>query len=213
MGYPRTTCGAEVMPQGRDLAALLAERLEDGDDNANNRFDVAADLNEQIARGLGLPHGPFWGCTTRPPAGLNRTRPEPFPVPEYRACEAQLRARGHLPQSPWKLAYPASVGSQTLTGMARLHGLLTDPAIGPRCWLWPFEPAPDRPDGIAIAEIWPGLSAFDAPRYAGVSEIRDARQVIATLDMLRRLDPRTERADGAGGWILNAATAAGRQAD
>ena len=210
MGYPSLPGGGRVMPEGRTLAAMLAERIEDRDDDRNNRFEVAAALNVEIASGLGSTQGPFWGCTIDQPRGLLRTRPDPFPVPEYRPCEIELRAAGYRPQSAWKLAYPASVGSQTLTGMARVHEMLTHRDLGPRCWIWPFEAPPARSDAIAIAEVWPGLSPFDAPEYTRVSEIRDARQVLATRDSLRAIDPGARNPACTGGWILNADPSVGR---
>jgi len=210
MGYPTMRGHAVIMPEGRDLAAMLAERIVDRDDNSNNRFDVAASINKEIASRLGSAHGPFWGCASMPPPGLLRTRPHPFPMPEYRPCELALRSGGYKPQSAWKLAYPASVGSQTLTGMARLHALLTDPELAARCWLWPFEGPPDRADAIAIAEVWPGLSPFDGPAYAEASRIRDARQVLATRDMLAEIVLRRVEATGTGGEILNAHPSVGR---
>ncbi|MEO1512848.1 MAG: molybdopterin molybdenumtransferase MoeA, partial [Planctomycetota bacterium] len=112
--------GEPVLPAGRDLAEMLAVRITDSGDDSNNRFEVAAAINHEICDRFGLDHGPFWGFVgpsgVRPPAGLTATRPA-CPIPEFRACELELIERGLRPQSAWKLAYPASVGSQTLTGM------------------------------------------------------------------------------------------------
>ena len=44
---------------------LLAQLVDDRDDNANNRFEVAAELNRRVGPGP----GPFWGC---PPAAARR---------------------------------------------------------------------------------------------------------------------------------------------
>src|SRR5206468_24092 len=58
--------------------AALAELVEDGDDNTNNRWRVAAGLN----RRLGRRPGPFWNCPARAVgSALAATRPA-FP---YRA--------------------------------------------------------------------------------------------------------------------------------
>ena len=55
-GYP---AGFARAVTGRDdplaLWAALADRVRDGDDNANNRFDVARDLNRLLPG-----TGPFW---------------------------------------------------------------------------------------------------------------------------------------------------------
>jgi len=188
MGYPLLASGEAVLPAGRGLAALLGERIRDRDDNANNRFEVAARLNVEIARRLGLDAGPYWGCTGAPPDGLSRTR-RASGVAEFRRCELELRDRGLRPQSAWKLAYPASVGSQTLTGMARLHGLVESRGLRDRCWFWPFEEEPDREDAIAIAEVWPGLFSFEHVDHP----VKDARQVVATREALKRVVLRPAR--------------------
>ncbi|MEM0982584.1 MAG: hypothetical protein AAGI17_01395 [Planctomycetota bacterium] len=199
LGYPVLDSGEPILPCGRGLAAMLAERTEDDDNNANNRFEVAAELNREIAGRFGLGHGPFWGCTVEPPEGLTRTRMDSG-VPEHRRCEMELLELKLRPQSAWKLAYPASVGSQTLTGMPRLHELATDDVLGDRVWFWPFENPPERPDAVAIAEVWPGLHSFDHIDHP----IKDARQVIATRHALHGIElrpPRDERERLEGGIL------------
>jgi len=173
MGYPTLASGEPVLPAGRELAALLDGLIaDDPETNGNNRFEVACELNRRIRAHTGAPSGPLWG---HPPGrtyrDLTPTRPRDTGVPERRLVDGLLASKGI--QSAWKLAYTASVGSQTLLGMKHVHALLTSPALSARCRVWPFEPSLDRDDEVTICEIWPGL--FDHRHQR--CEIRDARQV------------------------------------
>ena len=178
-GYP-----AEAgLPAGRALCARLAALVRDAPDGANNRFEVAGHLNREIQAAFGGGFdGPFWGH----PAGrayrhLSATRPRPFPprIRDGRLVERRLSARRI--QSPWKLFTRASVGSQTLVGLPAVHRLLTDPALGARARLWPFETAWDAAidaDSIVIAELWPSLVDCRNQPYP----VKDACQVAAVRD-------------------------------
>lgn len=198
-GYPTltTTC----LPAGRELCRFLAERISDDAGNRNNRFEAAQELNRSIAQACGWSAGPFWGR----PAHLDLpdlppTMPRDCSAPRYRAIEEQLRSDGKAVQSAWKLAYPASVGSQTLLGLPAIHRLLTHPDLASRAHLWPFEPRPNGSSFVTIAEIWPGMLAHDHIEH----EIRDARQVAAARDhFLGRVDLRVnDPAARSEGWIL-----------
>jgi hypothetical protein len=177
-GYP-----AEAgLPAGRALCARLAELVRDAPDGVNNRFEVAGLLNREIQAALGGGFdGPFW-ChpSGRSYEHLTRRRPTPFPprIPAGRLVERRLAHRGI--QSPWKLFTVGAVGSQTLLGLPAVHRLLTDPALGGRARLWPFETAWDRgigADAIVIAEMWPSL----LPRRHAYP-IKDQDQVAAVRD-------------------------------
>ena len=188
-GYPRGTIGPlGATPSGstwRDLWAWLAARIEDAPDNCNNRFEVAAAFNA-----LHPGEGPLWGC----PAGavgpdLRPTRPAASPggLPERRLVEA-IATRA---QPTGKLAYPGSVGSQVLTGVARLERLRR--AFGDAVRIWPFETdftdALDAP--VTLAEIFPSLH----PVVPRAGEVRDTAQVrtlatgYAALDRADALRP------------------------
>ena len=183
-GYP-ANCG---LPGGRALCELLGGRIEDAADDRNNRFEVAAALNRSLNPD---GHGPFWGH----PARLNMTdlqtaKPNPWPahIAEFRAVERGLKSIGI--QSVWKLAYPASVGSQVLMGMSAVGRLLTRPSFA-AARLWPFETAwAECLDGITIAEIWPNLfyPHWREDSRVAAHPIRDAQQVAATLLALREAD-------------------------
>ena len=167
---------------------LLTELIEDADDNTNNRFEVAAELNRRLT---GRP-APFWGCPPKH-AGPYLTATKPPEVLPQRATEKQ----GAKP--PWKLAYPGTCGSQSLTGIPHLQRLRQ--TLG-ECNIWPFEPATSR---YVIAEIYPSLC--DLSSTSG--SCKDERQVRAlqaqlsnpaTLSRLLSLElPPSARNEG---WIL-----------
>ncbi|MGY9074551.1 MAG: hypothetical protein ACKVHU_16575 [Acidimicrobiales bacterium] len=155
----------------------ISDRLVDEDTNHNNRFEVGSDLNALV----GGQTGPFWG---HPPSQTHQhlapTRPSyPFEAPsgprlaEYRVDEQRARSAGRAPQSTWKLAYQASVGSQFLTGAARLLRFESD--HDDRVEFWPLGTgfrADPLPGSVWIAEVWP--SAWP---LRGSHPIRDANQV------------------------------------
>jgi len=196
IGMPLATDGRPVLPEGRELLALFGELVEDAEDDANNRFEVAGELNRRIRAGAGAPSGPFWG---HPPgreyADLRPTRPAETRVREYRRVDQFLRDAKWNIQSVWKLSGAGAVGSQSVLGLAWLDRLLRLPEVAPRARLWPFEPSNGRPDEITIAEIWPTLADFDAEPYASRYDVRDARQVAALRD---------EFLDADQPWSLNA---------
>ena len=191
-GYPAgfARCCAAKPADWRAVWSELAGRIRDGDDNANNRFAVAAALNDRISGGA----FPFWGC---PPQVRRRAAVHPQAagfagiggdgLAELRLCD---RAAGGS-HPVWKLAYPGCVGSQTLMGIAHLQALRRHPWLDDRVRVWPFETGLrplDRPgeDGwrVLLAEIYPSI--FDRATVA--HPVKDARQVQAVVEQLARLD-------------------------
>jgi len=178
------------------LWADLAARLEDRADNANNRFDVARDLNRRFP---GV--GPFWGC---PQAMADADLPEKgnlrhgHGMAERRAVETLIRST----QPCWKLYTTGSVGSQALLGIARLQSLRT--RYGASLAVVPFE-APDAP--LVLAEVYPSLLASDVAARQGEDEIRDRAQVRVLAEALAgvsavHLDAMSREGDAEEGWIL-----------
>ncbi len=181
-GYP----AGSGLPGGRALAARYGALLQDEADDRNSRFEVAGRLNQELWPDT---DGPFWGhpASQRYP-GLKPTRPSPWPdvIPEYRIADRTLRHMGI--QTVWKLAYPASVGSQVITGVASIHRLLQQPAFKDAA-LWPFETAWEQALApVTIAEIWPNLFYRDWRSHPLVASrpIRDAQQIAATLLALQQ---------------------------
>ena len=173
-GYP---AGTARMLTGRDgweaVWARIAELVEDGPDNANNRFDAAAALNAAFAG-----DGPFWGNgLKRGIPGLPRRKPGGWGanLPRNRRhAESEVRRA----QEVWKLIGAGSVGGQALTGIAALEGLRrrTDAVV------WPFETLGEGTAHV-FAEIYPSLI-----EPAPGPEVKDARQVSAVATALQRLD-------------------------
>lgn len=168
----------------------LGAAIVDDEKNNNNRFDVAAQMNQSMAAKpleADTPAGPFWGC---PPSRANTSltatkphRPEGWP-PEWRAVERQLRSEGHRPFSCWQLLGAGAVGSQSLVGIAALDRLRWN--LGSRVSVWPFDTGLDVPPvtDVVVAEVWP--SFWDVTVPPGV--VKDAAQVEATARRLRQLD-------------------------
>ncbi|MEL6587305.1 MAG: molybdopterin-binding protein, partial [Pseudomonadota bacterium] len=200
MGYPAGF--AEALTGQPDALAVwdwLAARIEDGPDNANNRFDVAAEMNGAFP---GI--GPLWGCPptlTRdglPPKGTARTGHGI--ASDHREVEGHARSA----HSVFKLFTTGAVGSQSLVGLAALAGLR---ARHPALAVWPQQTGFAVPQAQQVlVEIYPSLyPPADHP-------IKDAGQVIATARALRAATadwftapatvPDAHRIAREEGWIL-----------
>ena len=165
----------------------LRDAVEDGPDNANNRFAVAAELNRRLAdRGTARR---FWAC---PPAAagphLTTRRPpvadETAPPARRRLVEQRVKSAHEL----WKLFTTGSVGGQTLLGIAWLARLLERPGLAGRHEVWPFSDGfvlPGAPGAggllaggyLTVAEVYPRLSDDAAGVERFGHAIRDAAQV------------------------------------
>jgi precorrin-8X/cobalt-precorrin-8 methylmutase len=138
----------------RALWWQLADLVEDGEDNRSNRFEVAAQLNLQLAD---AGHH-YWG---HPPGreyiGLAATRPASSyaEIAERRIAEDWSKG----PQPVWKLTGAGSVGSQSMLGIARLERLRRDPRLAEHIAIWPFETGfeVDLSRQITMVEIYPSL--------------------------------------------------------
>ncbi len=168
-------------PDWRGVWQYLAALLNDGEDNANDRFAAAAGLNVRLGGGA----GPFWGS---PPGreidGLGRNKPQAGTAfAEFRLCEERVKTA----QPAWKLFGAGSVGGQTLLGIPRLQDLRRHPWLQEHLRVWPFEtglrPLDRPPPGtIIMAEVYPSLiDATGGP-------VKDAAQVKALCRHFDRLD-------------------------
>ncbi|ETW13641.1 molybdopterin biosynthesis protein [Roseivivax marinus] len=196
-GYPRGFARAVT---GSDdpfaLWAWLADAVEDGPDNGNNRWDVARTLN-----GLFPGTGPFWGCpegeadAVLPARGTER---DGHGMPERRRAEADLPRA----QPCWKLYTTGSVGSQALLGLPVLQRLRS--RFGAELTVPPFEAAGDS---IVLAEVFPSLIAGAVAARTGADEIKDRAQVRVLAEALAALpsdalDAMLAEGDTEEGWIL-----------
>jgi precorrin-8X/cobalt-precorrin-8 methylmutase len=136
--------------------------------------------------------GPFW-CASPEAAYLyipqNRP-PEQFQTAQgYVVKGLRLTDKRARSGSPFRLFGTASVGSQSLTGIARLHQLRNNLKLAAVSAVWPFETgwatkASSLPKHVAIvhAEIYPSV------RDPLPDEIKDRGQVRAMWQWARDLD-------------------------
>lgn len=179
-GYPRGLSQA-IRPGGdwRDVWAQIAALVEDAPDNANNRFDAAAQLNTLFAG-----DGPFWGngLPNRDIDGLPRKKPQGWgdTLPDNMRT-ADSGAQGA--QEVWKLSGAGSVGGQALTGIAALEQLRGREDVR----IWPFE---DHAAGHVLAEAFPSLLPITVPE----GQVKDAVQVETLARALAACDAAGELA-------------------
>lgn len=183
-GYPAGTCDRlEIRGlKWRHLWSLLSDLLDDGANNANNRFDVGAHLNRRMYDEA----FPFWGHDRKhegPYLKARDRRPHrPDDVAERRLCELRWRRT----QPTWKLAYAGAVGGQALTGIPRVWQIRRDPRLAMTTHIWPFETglAVDETVSIVLAEVYPSL----VPHEHLPGKPKDAGQVTAIAKHFAALD-------------------------
>ena len=177
-GYPEGTAQMLTGRVGWEAVwERIAEVIEDGPDNRNNRFEAAAALNAHFEG-----EGPFWGMhhtwyiegllATKPQDGWGENLP-----PNRRYTDLLVPGA----QEVWKVFYSGNVGGQTLTGIAALEregGLRHRKDVQ----IWPFETL-GKGRSHVLAEIYPSLIE-PCPRH----EVRDAGQVEAVALALQELD-------------------------
>lgn len=172
-------------PPWRAIWQLLADRVADEPTNANNRFEVAAALNQEINKQA----APFWGCPrteVRPHLAMTRHRAhDGFGLAEKRIVETRLKG----PQPVWKLYGAGAVGSQALTGIPVVHWLRNHPRLRDASTVWPFETGLSVPRrsgraGVVFAEIYPSL----VPVHTQGAEVKDSAQVRAIATHFSALD-------------------------
>lgn len=176
--------------------------ISDKEDNKNNRFAVAAELNKRV-KPKEQP-GPFWGHpikSAQQHLGVKYGNPyshgEAWPFGFEMLRETEKRASGT--KTVWQLLGNGSVGSQVLLGIPALHKLRT--TLGPACTVWPFDTGfsiPRKGDGprIVIVEIYPSLLGkkkdIEPWMYAvdDREEILDQAQVRLNAEAFSLLDAR-----------------------
>jgi precorrin-8X/cobalt-precorrin-8 methylmutase len=206
-GYPvdfAAALQAAIGKSDRDLPWLvvwqyLSEQITDDEgtragakpSNRSNRFEVANRINALLSPDHDAP-GPFW-CVSPgsscPYISAKRPR-EPFQTAQgYTVKGLRVTDKRARSGSPFRLFGTASVGSQSLTGIARLHQLRNDPELSAVSAVWPFETgwasrAKWLPNHVSIlhAEIYPSV------RDPLPDEIKDRGQVRAMWQWARHLD-------------------------
>lgn len=190
----------------RQIWEELAHVISDGRDNANNRFEVAAELN---ARCGGSTPGPLWGC----PAGQERptlrsTSPGyPYTVEPGLTLERLRRVekRQSGAQETWKLFYTGSVGGQILVGIPAVRELRNDAEFAAFSRVWPFEtgftsaPTPNEGPFILHVEIFPSSvpDSLDSDvRILDQAQVRTVVRWLSRLDATEQLGALFAEPDG-----------------
>jgi len=194
-GYPRGL--ARHITGSDDPFALwdwISARIIDAADGANNRYDVAEELNAHFDG-----PGPFWGKpnqTNWPGVPYRKAGITYDLVPERRTCDRVAKAAS----SCFQLAFPPTVGGQILMGLPTLNRLRARPGVA----VWPFQDWTEAP--VVLAEIWPGLIE-PAVKATQSGDIRDAVQVRMLALALSRLP-----ADTLHRWMTDLPDAAREEA-
>ena len=176
-----STLGLEGEGGWKSLWANLEARGHDDEQNKNNRFEVAHQLNVEagVRCFWGRPIAPafdqFWSLPVKDISveGLDRN-----PLPRLRRCEL-LAGPGVI--SNWMLVGKGAVGGQVMTCLPYLERLRR--RLGTGISVWPFEGLGDTGTDVVLAETWHGLFPWREDRAA----LRDEAQVRATLRALRGL--------------------------
>jgi molybdopterin-guanine dinucleotide biosynthesis protein B len=176
-GYPE---GFARRLTGRDGAQeiwnWLAAHLTDGPENGNDRFGLAAAINQTFGA-----QGPFWGR----PATLHLPQLPATKTADYAALGLAERRRVEVDslrraQSVWKLYTAGSVGGQAMTGLPLVARLSRRPGAS----VWPFDP----PTGsLVLAEVYPSLLDAEVRKATGPETIKDELQVRLLSRALWRL--------------------------
>jgi precorrin-8X/cobalt-precorrin-8 methylmutase len=154
-GYPAgfaARLGLDGVPW-RSTWDEIAHLVEDREDNHNNRFAVAAALNERVSGGM----FPFWGRPVRMEHDFlgpkHHRRHDADGLLEKRLIDTWMVGA----QPCWKLIGAGSVGGQVLTGIPVVRALRDDERWAGRARIWPFETGFGVPPDtrIVFAEVWP----------------------------------------------------------
>lgn len=222
-GWPQGTAarlGLTATPAWSALWKFVASNVVDKADNTNNRYQVAAKMNRLMTD----QPWPFWGApakqaqrwltTTKPPEGAGAD------IPEFRATDLALKARGAAPRSAWQMHGAGAMGGPALIGVAAVRRLLDK--LGASAALWPFgtgwralSEADVAPLSTLVVEVRPDLfkATVQTGEFRDQAQVRAAAEAIAALDdsgdLARAFGPpksATEadiaRVEGEEGWIL-----------
>jgi precorrin-8X/cobalt-precorrin-8 methylmutase len=213
-GFP-SGFAASICPETRQVEAdwrtvwrLLRERVSDGAENENNRFEVAAHLNA-LCGATAENGGPMWGCPSGAERPYLRATSPTYPF-VTRAGKSLRRLRWTEVREPraqpvWKLIGSASVGGQTLVGIPAVAKLRFDESVSDCSRIWPFEtgfglrPAFPEDAMVLFVEIWPGILR----ETLDPTLIRDRAQVRATVRWMKTADECGHLADllGKPSWL------------
>ena len=187
-GYPAGV--AEHVSGRADARSMwdwLADRVEDQPNNANRRYEAAAEINRAYD---GV--GPCWG------------RPATWDHPDVPTHATARQGTNHPPErriaegrqtntkTVWQLAGAGAVGSQVLLGLPALKQLAAHPRLKGRIAFWPFDTGLEAPEAACvIAEIYPSLLSKAIRARQMLGEVLDAAQVRVLATAFAQLDADT----------------------
>lgn len=191
----------------------LAENLEDDELNENNRFELAAKVNEKFKS-----EGPFWGLAKGYDLENLGTKSPWKGVEELSFNEKTIQRLRHTDkatpgtQEVWKLYGAGSVGSQSLTGIPVVWKLRCSKSLEKDSYIWPFETMMlekevlEKSAKVVFAEIFPS-NANDRAKELGKDrennrdKPKDQLQVWAMTELLGQADESGELMN----WFVEAA--------
>jgi hypothetical protein len=192
-GYP-AGFAARLGLQGTPWRAVwdeIAALIEDSADNHNNRFAVAAGLNERVSNDA----FPFWGRPVRMEHRFLGPRHHRRHA-EDGLLEKRLIDQWMVGAQPcWKLIGAGSVGGQVLTGLPVVRALRDDPRWAAHARIWPFETGLGLSGDarIVFAEVWPSWWKV-CPKFGPPNDKAQVRTVA-------RLFAAADRAGRLGAWF------------
>lgn len=156
----------------------LATAVTDDERNANNRFDVADQINARFDA-----QGPFWSHPkSKTPAHVPFRKPPHAGFAFAERRQVEMVATGA--STCFQLYGNGAVASQTLLGLPRLFALKQH--FGDALAVRPFE---DRAAPILLAEVYPSILSAEIKRRQRPGEIPDAAQVRVLAQAFGALPP------------------------
>ena len=181
-GYP-TGFAARLGLAGTPWQAVwneVARLISDDEQNANNRFDVAALMNERVSG----EKFPFWGCPAQPARNClgpkHHRGHEQNGLAERRLIDEYMAGA----QPCWKLLGAGSVGGQVLTGIPVVRALREDVRWRQQAQVWPFETGLDAPTNaqLVFAEVYPSLWRHGDEKPKDKAQVRAVVKFFADRD-------------------------------
>jgi hypothetical protein len=181
-GYPAGFAARLGLDGWRAVWDEIARLIEDGENNDNNRFAVAAALNERVSAGA----FPFWGRPVRMEHAFlgakHHRRHDADGLLEKRLIDTWMVGA----QPCWKLIGAGSVGGQVLTGIPVVRAVRDDPRWTHVARVWPFETGLGIGDDarIVFAEVWPSWWKV-CPKLGppnDKAQVRTVARIFATAD-------------------------------
>ena len=183
-GYPAGTADYFSLPEAdcswQRIWHFLNCELEDAADNKSNRFAIGNALNGRVA----VEVGPFWGHPSNLIFdNLQMKKPPTYEIAERRLADSLIAKA----QPVWKLAYTGSVGSQSLTGIPRVHQLRNHVSLQQHTAVWPFEDLRNKP--LVLAEVYPSFwdMVFRPEEFKDAQQVKNVAQLMKDAQNRREL--------------------------